>query len=244
MKYKSRNVYRAKHPQHAKRQIAKETENYWPLFKVQLLVCGALLMGILVLQRLPEGNMFGMIRQSVLSEMSFSRHNQWYERFMVNFFPFSYTSDALSPEPTLAVVGEGEGTSEQESLTASLVRNITYGIELHYADGIIVNAFREENILSPVLGTIIDKGTDRSNEIGDYVIIQMPDNYLLTIGFLQNIRVTRLDHIQVGTALGEGSLIEDLGEDAYFYLSVQNSQGEFIDTVEFLNQLVLNERAN
>jgi len=234
--------YKAKHPNLRKKHKVKEEKDYWSLLRIQTLVCATILMGILVLQRFPESGGLNFVRRSVTSEMSFSRNNQWYERFMINLFPFSYIPDNLLPEPTVAVVGDGE--EGIESLTAALVRNITFGLELHYADGIIVNAFQEEMILSPVAGVIIDKGTDRSHEIGDYVVIQLPDNSTVTVGFLQNIRVSRLDHIQVGTQLGNGTVIEDLGEDAYFYLSVQNREGDFLDTLDFLNQLVQDEQAN
>lgn len=238
-----KTVYKAKHPNQRPKPKNQE-KDYWSLLRIQLLVCGVILMGILVFQRFPDSGGLHVIRRSITTEMAFSRNNHWYERFMINLFPFSYMPANLLPEATIAVVGEGDGEEGIESLTAALVRNINFGLELHYADGIIVNTFQEDIILSPVAGVIIDKGTDRSHEIGDYVVIQLTDNSTVTVGFLQNIRVGLLDHIQVGTQLGNGTVIEDLGEEAYFYLSVQNQDGDFLDTLAFLNQLVQNEQAN
>ena len=237
-------IYRAKHPGGGNRPKEGLKPNYWSLLKLQTLICGTILMGILVMQRQPESGTAAYIRQTVMSEMGFSRHNHWFERYLVNLFPFSYIPPAVVPETALPVGGETEGVAASQNLTSALVRDIAFGFEINYASGIIVNAFQDGHVLSPIAGVVIDKGTDRSHEIGNYVVIQLADLSTLTIGFLENVQVTRMDHVQVGQLMGSGTVIQDYGEDAYFYLAVQNRNGEFLDTLEFLNQLAQDERAH
>lgn len=234
----SKRIYRAKHPEF-KKVPQKVKPNYWRTAWNQSMVCGIIVLGVLVMQRLPGAPGVGAARRVIQSDMAFSQYNDWYARFMHNLFPFSYLPASILPEPTASVTGEGGGASAApgEMLTA-LVQSMTLHTEIRYMDGIIISTYQQEHILSPVSGIITDKGTDRSNEIGDYLVVQLSDGMLITIGFLQDIRVGRLDHIQVGTALGVGTVIEELGEEAYFYLSVQNREGEFQDPLEFFKQMV------
>ncbi|MCL1950645.1 MAG: hypothetical protein FWF59_13045 [Turicibacter sp.] len=248
MKNDFKKIYRAKHPTNRKKRVVADGQaSYWHLLRNQLLVCGILLMGVLTMERLPSNEGFEHIRRTVMGEMAFSRYNYWYEHFMVNLFPFSYIAPGVLPEPTMAVLGEGEGEgvrASTQNLAATLIRDIAYGVELYYADGIVVNTRQEENVLSPVAGIVVERGTDATREIGDYIVIQLQDDSLLTVGFLQNIRVAYLDHVLVGTPLGSGTIMEDIGEDSYFYLSVQSSSGQQQDTLTFLNGLVNHEQAD
>jgi len=224
----------------------QELIGYVKQFIIQSLICLCLLMSLLVLEKIQESTVYESVKSTLLKEIPFSKYNETYQTFLVNLFPFSYRVPAKQSSLTTPVGGVGtlerQGNSGvvEAALEKQLVREIYDHIELRdYADGIIVQTFSEQEINSFISGVVVEIGTDEAKQIGNFITIHRPDDWLVTFGFLNEIMVSRLEHIQVGDSLGLGTTIPSLREDeTYYYIAIQNKENEYIDIPDYLSRLI------
>ena len=252
---KRKKIYRANHSipyanskvrqlsKHERQKQGKDSVGlYFKKLFQQSLISISILMGVLLMQRVPESATFASIQGMVQSEIPFAKYNELYQGILINLFPFSYRVPAKEPELTLPVGGFGseQNSFDMEGLTQhQLVNTIFSNIENdNFNGGIMVRITEGEKIHSFVAGVVIDKGVHANQELGNFITIQKADNSLVTVGLMENIEVSRLEHIEVGDVLGGGTSNADLGEKNYFYITIQNNEGEYINAKEYLEQII------
>ena len=78
------------------------------------------------------------------------------------------------------------------------------------------------------------------DKISNYITVQLEDESILTIGFLENRTVSQYQHIKVGDVLGIGAILgedgTEFGDGAYYYLSLKDKNGEYKDIVSYLDE--------
>ena len=218
--------------------------DYFKKFIAQSLVCFSLFLGILVMQQAPDSVTSQGIKGMVLNETPFSRYNQMYQNLILNLFPLSYRVPAKPVEFTAPVGGMNGMTEEEVSegsvSYAGLLAKESYAniIFKDYADGILIRIDEAQGIGSLISGIVTEKGASVNNQYGNFIRVQQADGWLLTFGFLEDITVSRMEYLEIGDLLGFGSQIPYLNEEAAYYLAVQNPEGEYMDSIEYLNKLI------
>jgi len=215
---------------------------YFKKFTQQMLICICIFMGILVIQKAPESATYIGIRGLIHSEIPFAKYNEIYQGVLVNLFPFSYRVPAKQSDLTITVGGfDAEDLDyEREALLQNqLVTTLYQNIKVDtHENGVIIRLTRGEKINSFISGFVIDKGRSTNEEVGDFITIQRPDNWLITIGLLENIEVGKLEYLEIGDTIGSGSDLSNLGEDSYFYLAIQTDNGDYINAKEYLHLMI------
>ena len=235
------------------RQRRKEDEGTWFIrrFMCQSMICLCVLMGILVIQKLPNTTMYETVKSSVMGNFPFAKYEKMYQNFLSNMLPFEFK---LPSDEEVAAVNSGVSSTMDETgnQVASndekdtefnlkkAIKKATNNVALKdYEDGVVIQAKQTESIRSFVSGIVLNLGVDE--KIGNYVNVQLPDEWVLTIGFLENRGVSQYQHIKVGDELGVGSVLElpgtDFEEEAFYYLSLKNEEGEYQDIMDYLKSL-------
>lgn len=178
------------------------------------------------------------LQSMILNEFPFSRYNETYQTYLPGLFPFSYRVPAKQEGMTIPA---GVSVDEDENkLISPLIQEIFHNLELdQYADGIVVRTFERSKINSAIAGVVIETGINEEKNIGSYIKIQTAEAYVVTVGFLQEIAVSKLEHVRIGDVLGIGSMVTDL-EGRVYYLAIQNEAGEYLDVLDFLRLKIEN----
>ncbi len=210
--------YKASHPTYYKRTTKTP---YGIRLLIQSLIAGSLLVGVLLIQKLPmnESNLYEQIKTEFLSAFSYGPMNEWLNQNL---------NGAVFP----TIANKGQADANGDTVTAmGLIDNIQKNIAIEqYGDGIIVNVAQKEPIFSLEGGTVQHMGTD--DLYGNYIIVQLDNGAEMTIGFLENRSVSLYQRIAKNEVLGVGTEVD---EEAYYYLAVEKD-GVFLD----LNHLLAN----
>ncbi len=220
-------------------------------FMIQSGVCLCLLMGVLIIQKLPTSELYSNMKTTFFSEFPFAKLSSQYNTWLNNMFPFGYqipTSPNESTTVSTNMVGEvltEDGTPGMDTTSDSL--NVSdYLTKIHdnmvlkdFNNGVIIQVEMDENIPSVVPGIVLNVGVDE--QISNYIKIQLDNDMILTYGFIENRKVSKYEHIKEGVILGVGSVIgeagTEFGDHAYYYLSLEKD-GEYLDINALLEQLM------
>lgn len=246
--------YRPNYSNHYAKHKSRQDDETTKLirrFSIQVITCLCLLMSVFIIQKLPQTQMYQMVKTMFLSEMPFQKHKNQYEKFLANMFPFEYalpntnkedetiTASGLAQTETSDAVSESEQINENFSVS-SYLSQIHQNIVLDdFHHGVIIKTEIDESILSLVPGIVIHIGIDP--DISNYMSIELDNEMILTVGFLEKRVVSLYEHVKQGESLGSGSVIAEagteLGDYAYYYLELQKD-GEYLDISEFLGSLM------
>jgi len=246
---KRKKTYRANHHiayANSSQRTSSNSEllDYFKKLAAQSLICFGLFLGILIIQQVPESMSYQGIRGMVLNEIPFSKYNQMYQNLLVNLFPLSYRVPAKPAEFAVPVGGMNgiteEGSGGGISYAASLAKESYTNIGLRdYAEGVLIRIGEAQGIGSFVTGIVIEKSMSENDQIGNFIKIQQANGWIITFGFLEDIAVSRMEYIEIGDFLGIGTQISEINKEiAHYYLAVQNQDGEYVDSIEYLNQLI------
>lgn len=235
-----KKIYRANHSLVKKRRDDEAVIAFWRRTIKQSLAALCILMGIMLLGRFPQSDLYGSVRPMILNDFPFSRYNEFFQSTLMPLFPFSHrvpAQYAYSELPAVPVLG-GDASPQDMLTAAALFQTILSNIEIRgYADGVIVSTYEGAYINSFVTGIVTDKGIDNEREIGGFVTIQLPNDWHVTIGFLENIAVSRMEHIQIGDVLGTGTYLSEFEENSFYYIALKDQNGTFVDILDYIRML-------
>lgn len=215
------------------------------------MICLCVLMGILVVQKLPNTSVYETVKSSVMGNFPFAKYEQMYQNFLSNMLPFEFK---LPTNEEVAMVNGGVSTTVDESgnqVTSNEKKDETFDLQEEiksatskvaleeYENGVVLQAEQKSPIKSFVPGIVLNLGVDE--KIGNYVNIQLQNEWVLTVGFLENREVSQYQHIKVGDTLGVGSVLElpgtDFEEEAFYYLALKDGEGKAQDVMSYLKAL-------
>ena len=235
------------------KQRRKEDDGTWFIrrFTCQSMICLCVLMGILVVQKLPNTSVYETVKSSVMGNFPFAKYEQMYQNFLSNMLPFEFK---LPTNEEVAMVNGGVSTTVDESgnqVTSNEKKDGTFDLQEEiksatskvaleeYENGVVLQAEQKSPIKSFVPGIVLNLGVDE--KIGNYVNIQLQNEWVLTVGFLENREVSQYQHIKVGDTLGVGSVLElpgtDFEEEAFYYLALKDGEGKAQDVMSYLKAL-------
>lgn len=233
------------------RKQQDETSAIVHRFIIQAGLCLCILMGVLIIQKLPTKEMYSNIKSGLLSEFPFARLSSQYNAWLNSMFPFENNLPVNKTDTTTVSGGvSGDVVTEDgapginnssESLNVlDYLTKIQENLVLKdFNNGVIIQVEMGENIPSIVPGMVLNIGIDE--QISNYVKIQLDNDMILTYGFLENLTVSKYEHIKEGEILGIGSVIEEpgteFGDHSYYYLSLQKDE-EYLDINAFLEQMM------
>lgn len=227
------NGYRRSNGNHQYIRRGPQQANLNPVayrFIIQALVAGCIMMGILVTQKLQtqENSIYNNIKTSFLSSFSYGKMNDVYNSL------FGEGVLPLDPNATISTFGNGGPSQEDIQSVMGTVESIRNSVVLRdYLNGIIVEVGVGDPVMSLVSGVVQTK--DISKEILNYIEISLADDSVLTVGFLENPKVSLYEHVKVNQQLGLGTQLE--GESmAYYYLALQKD-GEYVNLDTLLSKL-------
>ncbi|MGL4336859.1 MAG: hypothetical protein ACRCST_08180 [Turicibacter sp.] len=199
-------------------------------FMIQALIAACVMMGVLVTDKLQlqEGKMYENLKSSFLSTFPYGKINDYYNSlFGEGVFPLDINS-------TLPVFGTQELDEEATTAVMNTVDSIRNNVVLRdYLNGVIIQVEVGEPVLSLVPGIVQSK--DINDDILNNIKISLADDSVLTVGFLENPKVSLYEHITVNQPLGVGTQLE--GESmAYYYLALEKD-GEYVDLDNLLTKL-------
>lgn len=226
-----------------------ETSQMVGRFSMQATVCLCILMGVLILQKLPQTPAYQSVKTILLSEMPFLKYKNQYEKFLTNMFPFEFNLPTQENDTTTVsgIIGttesdvgvESEGTEQMIDVAEYLTKINENMVLRDFHHGVIVKTEIGESIPNLVPGIVIHVGIDP--DISNYMSIELDNDMILTVGFLEKRSVSLYEHVKQGESLGVGSVIgepgTELGDYAYFYLQLEKD-GEYLDVSDFLNSLM------
>ncbi|MBQ1770243.1 MAG: M23 family metallopeptidase [Turicibacter sp.] len=220
-------------------------------FMSQSIICLCLLMSVLVFQKLPNIPVYENVKDVIMGSFPFSKYEKMYQELFLNMFPFDYALPTKDEEAVLT--SQTENTTVDEAgnpVTQNEESDITFDIfdainEMYnnvvlsdYENGVVIQTTKDEEILSVVSGIVLNIGVD--DKISNYITVQLEDESILTIGFLENRTVSQYQHIKVGDVLGIGAILgedgTEFGDGAYYYLSLKDKNGEYKDIVSYLDE--------
>lgn len=250
--------YQANHssPYYRRKQQEDESVIFIRRFMRQSLICLCLLMSVLVIQKLPNVPLYESVKSAMMGSFPFAKYEQIYQQYLSNMLPFEYrlpqTNESTSTvngtqETTVDELGnpiedQGTGTGMDSIFDVSQAISDTYNnmILKDYENGVIIQIKQDEEIRSFVPGIVLNVGVD--DKISNFMNIQLENEWTLTVGFLENRRVSQYQHIKVGDVLGVGSIIDapgtDFGDDAFYYLSLKDKDGQYQDVAAYLELLM------
>lgn len=218
---------------------------------IQVGLCLCILMGVLIIQKFPKTEMYSSIKSGLLSEFPFARLSSQYNTWLNSMFPFENNLPVNKNDATTVSGGVSgdivteDGTpginNSSESLDVSdYLTKIQENMVLKdFNNGVIIQIEMNENIPSIVPGMVLDVGIDE--QISNYLRIQLDNDMILTYGFLENLTVSKYEHIKKGDVLGVGSVIgepeTEFGDHSYYYLSLQNDE-EYLDINAVLEEMM------
>lgn len=220
-------------------------------FMSQSIICLCLLMSVLVVQKLPYAPFYQNVKNVVMGSFPFSKYEKMYQELFLNMFPFDYDLPTKNEEtvPTSGTTNttvDESGNQVQQNEEGNLTFNVLDAIsEMYdnvvlndYENGVVIQVPKDEKILSVVSGIVLNVGVN--DKISNFMTVQLEDESVLTIGFLENRTVSQYQHINVGDILGVGSVIgetgTEFGDGAYYYVSLKDKNGEYKDIVSYLDQ--------
>ena len=253
-----RSAYRGYQANHSssyyKRKQEDESIVFIRRFMYQSMICLCLLMSVLVIQKLPNVLLYESVKSVMMGSFPFAKYEQMYQDFLSNMLPFEYrlprATDSTSPVNGMqgTTVDESgnpieiEGNSTNSIFDVSQAINNTYNnmVLKDYENGVIIEIKQDEEIRSFVPGIVLNVGLD--DKISNFMNIQLQNEWILTVGFLENRKVSQYQHIKIGDVLGVGSVIDvpgtDFGEDAFYYLSLKDQDGQYQDIAAYLESLM------
>ena len=118
---------------------------------------------------------------------------------------------------------ESEGTEQMIDVAEYLTKINENMVLRDFHHGVIVKTEIGESIPNLVPGIVIHVGIDP--DISNYMSIELDNDMILTVGFLEKRSVSLYEHVKQGESLGVGSVIgepgTELGDYAYFYLQLE-----------------------
>ena len=218
---------------------------------IQVGLCLCILMGVLIIQKFPKTEMYSSIKSGLLSEFPFARLSSQYNTWLNSMFPFEnnlpvnkndattvsggVSGDAVTEDGTPGINNSSESLDVSDYLT-KIQENM---VLKDFNNGVIIQIEMNENIPSIVPGMVLDVGIDE--QISNYLRIQLDNDMILTYGFLENLTVSKYEHIKKGDVLGVGSVIgepeTEFGDHSYYYLSLQNDE-EYLDINAVLEEMM------
>ncbi|MBS3198350.1 peptidase M23 [Turicibacter bilis] len=248
--------YQANHssPYYRRKQQEDESIMFIRRFMRQSMICLCLLMSVLVIQKLPNVPLYESVKSAMMGSFPFAKYEQMYQQYLSNMLPFEFrlpqTDDSTSlvsgtQGTTVDELGnpiEGEGTSTDPIFDVSQAINDAYNnmVLKDYENGVIIQIKQDEEIHSFVPGIVLNVGVD--DKISNFMNIQLENEWTLTVGFLENRKVSQYQHIKVGDVLGVGSILDvpgtDFGDEAFYYLSLKDKEGQYQDIAAYLELLM------
>ena len=250
------NGYRPNHSASYYKHKQQEDESIVFIRRIiqQSMICLCLLMSVLVIQRIPNLPIYENVKSVVMGSFPFAKYEQMYQQFLSNMFPFDFklpqtdesaTTVSGTQGTTIDEFGnsvEGEGTSTNPIFDISeVISDMNNNMVLKdYENGVIIQIKQDEEIRSFVPGIVLNVGVD--DKISNFMTIQLEDESTLTVGFLENRKVSQYQHIKVGDILGVGSIIDvpgtELTDAAFYYLSLKDKDGQYQDIAAYLESLM------
>lgn len=246
--------YKANHSSsyYRRREQEDETVIFVRRFICQSMVCLCLLMSVLVLQKIPNVPLYENVKSVVMGNFPFTKYEKMYQDMLFKLFPFdnSLTKQEDATIPTSGIEGttvdesgnpiEGESTDSIFDISQAISDIRNNMVLKDYENGVIIQIKQDEEIRSFVPGIVLNVGMD--DKISNYMNIQLEDEWTLTIGFIENRKVSQYQHIKAGDVLGVGSVIgepgTELGDGAYYYLALKDKDGKYQDIAAYLDEYV------
>lgn len=246
--------YQANHSSSYYRRKEQEDETvvFVRRFICQSLVCLCLLMSVLVLQKFPNVPLYENVKSVMMGSFPFTKYEKMYQGMLSKLLPFdnSLTKQEDATAPTSGVEGttvdesgqaiEGESTDPIFDISQAISDIRNNMVLKDYENGVIIQIKQDEEIRSFVPGIVLNVGVD--DKISNYMNIQLEEEWTLTVGFIENRKVSQYQHIKVGDVLGVGSVIgepgTELGEGAYYYLALRDKDGKYQDIATYLDEYI------
>ena len=221
--YHHYTTYRTSHqPKSAYRHPKEEKQKN--TFLVKVLIASCLFVSVLVIEQssLKSTPIYNEIKSYFLGAFSYGPVTKLYEQWFdgavfVGYLPQSEVDEDASIG-AMGTINEVEQSIVLDS----------------YENGVIIKANKGEPILSLFSGYVHWKETD--DTLDQFIKIQLADESILTVGFLENCSVGLYHHVKKNQPLGTGVLIDG---HTYYYLALEK-EGKYLkmdEVLAYLNDL-------
>ena len=216
-------MYRPSH--HARTSYYQPSETKQKkLFPIKVLIASCLFVSILVIEQSSLKNVpvYQEIKSYFLGAFSYGPVTKLYEEWFGGAVFVGYLPQ--------------EDVDKGASIGAmGTINEVEQNIVLdNYENGVIIKADKGEPILSLFSGYVHWKETDET--LDQFIKIQLADESILTVGFLDNCSVGLYHHVHENQPLGTGVLIDG---HTYYYLALEK-EGKYLkmdEVLAYLNDL-------